>query len=116
MTTVIQLKASEITNDHLYAVKSHAYLLECVMATYSSLLAKKSSPKGEIDRHESIIKDSFMAMASDFQKTRFLPSFKAKWHTTPRLFEILDYMSMKGDNAEEAVCRYINKNRYGVGK
>ena len=100
-----------------YYLQSHAYLLECTLATYSGLCGKSKKPKGELDRHESIIMEQVQTHAVDFRDALAASSFAvAKWRSLPRLKEILDSMLSHGWNAQEASQAYFKKLRYGVGK
>lgn len=110
-------KLSTLTPNEVYLLQSHAYLLECTLATYGGLCGKSKQPKGELDRHESIILEQFQTHAKDFAEARNHSSFAvAKWRTLPRVDEILKSMVTQGWSAEFAVHAYFNKVRYGVGK
>ncbi len=105
-------------NSLRYLTQAHAYLLECTLATYTGLCCKSKPPQGELNRHESILKSAFEAAKQDLIAESNLKSgsyFRPEWRVTPRVDEILGYIKA-GDTSEEAVCRYINKHRYNVGK
>lgn len=45
------------------------YLLECEMATYERLCSVKRTPKSELDRHQSIIRNAFAGFAGISKST-----------------------------------------------
>lgn len=105
-------------NQTRYLLQAHAYLLECTLATYVGLCCKSKPPQGELNRHESILQSAFVAVHRDLiaERALTLTSYlRAEWRSIPRVDEILGYIKA-GDTSEEAVCRFINKHRYNVGK
>lgn len=104
---------SNYSKAHVYAIWEHAYLLECTMATYEKLAGLKKQPKGELDRHESIIKDAVRKMGQEYLAVGDQQR-GADTRSVPRLNEVLSG-AKNGRTLSEAIEAWFNKVRYGVG-
>jgi hypothetical protein len=106
---------AELSNNEIYLIQSHLWLLECTLATYEDLCHKSKLPKREIDRHESIIKNALHNIGRDAIAVRqnHASMFPAEWRNLGRVDEILGYVAKEDYGA--GIQRYFNRIRYGVG-
>jgi hypothetical protein len=107
---------AELSNNEIYLIQSHLWLLECTLATYEGLCNKSKPPKHEIDRHESIIKNAFYNLGRDALAVRQNRSSvsRAEWRDLGRVDEILGYVAK--EDYEAGVARYFLRIRHRVGE
>ena len=103
----------DVERDYVHAVHAHAHPLQCTMATYQKLAGLKKKPQGELNRHQSIIRNAIVSMGQEYLAVGDHP-FGTSPGLTPRLSEVLSSVK-NGRTLLEAIEAWFNKVRYGVG-
>lgn len=76
----------DLNSDLAHALRNFCYLLECEMATYERLISLKSSSKHEIERHQGIIRKTYLPMV--YLVAAFLEAFPMT--ANPRIKEMFE--------------------------
>lgn len=104
-----------MTREEAYPVAAYRYLLSCTMASYESWCLKKSTPKHELDRLESMIMGAFKTMAPQLAELSACQHyFYQRWDADSRTARVLDYISR--DGTEGGVTRYFLETRHGQAR
>lgn len=104
-----------MTREEAYPVAAYRYLLSCTMASYESWCLKKSTPKHELDRLESMIKSSFETMTPQLTTLALERHyFSTRWDSDSRVARVLEYIAR--DGFEGGVMRYFLETRHGQAR
>jgi hypothetical protein len=100
--------SSFVMPEHTFLLEEYAYLLEFSLATYETLCCRAKQPKGELDRHEGIIRHGLHTLGTDLKNPTL-----AQARRSPRVLEIAQMIEKEGYDA--GVQRYFNQHRYRIG-